>query len=232
MTPDKEDAPTAPARWGSRIGRRAFLALATGLAGGGAVSSLLGARRVLDEVAAPPAAAQSIRERARAAPLAIASVAEAQPATSGTLRIPPLLDARFDGAARVFDLALQKGETELVPDVVSATLGANGPYLAPTIRAARGDSVQLNVGNQIGEPTTIHWHGMHLPAAMDGGPHQIVEDGATWSPRFTIRQEAATLWYHPHLLGATEAQVGRGLVGMFILDDDSAAQQALPHADR
>jgi hypothetical protein len=51
------------------------------------------------------------------------------------------------------------------------TWGANGAYLGPTIRAARGDRVLMNVSNELPEATTIHWHGMHLPAAADGGPH-------------------------------------------------------------
>src|SRR5437764_12109235 len=85
------------------------------------------------------------------------------------------------------------------------------------------------VRNNLGEATTVHWHGMHLPAAMDGGPHQVLEPDAVWRPSWTVRQPAATLWYHPHLMGATQAQVGRGLVGMLIVDDASAAQCALPH---
>ncbi len=213
---------------GSRVGRRAFLAMATGLAGGAAVSSLLGAHRIVDDQAVARAAAQGIGDTPLVRPLAVASVQTAQTAT-GTLRVPPLLPPRLQGGVKVFDLALQRGEAELLPGIVSSTLGANGPHLAPTLRAGLGDSLVLNVSNSIGEPTTIHWHGMHVPATMDGGPHQIIEDGATWSPRFAIQQQAASLWYHPHLLGATEAQVGRGLVGMFLLDDDNPAQDALPH---
>jgi len=51
-----------------------------------------------------------------------------------------------------------------------------------------------------------------------------------WLPQWTIRQQAATLWYHSHLMGQTRAQVSRGLASMFILDDDNPAQVALPHA--
>ena len=64
---------------------------------------------------------------------------------------------------------------------------------------------------------------MHLPAAMDGGPHQMVEPGATWSPSWTIDQPAASLWYHPHLHGATADHVYRGAAGMFLIDDPAAA---------
>jgi FtsP/CotA-like multicopper oxidase with cupredoxin domain len=69
---------------------------------------------------------------------------------------------------------------------------------------------------------------MHLPAAMDGGPHQMVEPGRTWRPEWTIDQPAATLWYHPHPHGRTEEHVYRGLAGLFILDDPQAAALGLP----
>src|SRR6185503_5913086 len=86
-------------------------------------------------------------------------------------------------------------------------MGFNGTYLGPTIRARKGDRVQLNVTNTLGEVTTTHWHGMHLPAIMDGGPHQIINPNETWRPHWTITNEAATLWYHPHVMGKTGEQV-------------------------
>lgn len=82
----------------------------------------------------------------------------------------------------------------------------------------------MHVTNGVDETTTLHWHGMHLPAATDGGPpHQMVEPGATWSPSWTIDQPAATLWYHPHLHAQTAAHVYRGAAGMFLIDDPAAA---------
>jgi FtsP/CotA-like multicopper oxidase with cupredoxin domain len=81
----------------------------------------------------------------------------------------------------------------------------------------------------MGEPTTLHWHGMLLPAAMDGGPHQHIAPDTMWQPQFDIRQQAATLWYHSHEMEQTRAQVTRGLASMFIIDDNNPAQAALPH---
>ena len=86
---------------------------------------------------------------------------------------------------KVFDLRFTAGETDLVDAGPSDTWGLNGAYLGPTLRAARGDRVRVDVTNGVDEPTTLHWHGMHLPAAMDGGPHQLIEPGATWSPSWT-----------------------------------------------
>ncbi len=82
--------------------------------------------------------------------------------------------------------------------------------------------------NELDEATTLHWHGMHLPAAADGGPHQPVAPGAGWAPSWRVRQPAATLWYHPHPHGATERHVYRGLGGLFLIDDDEEAALALP----
>jgi FtsP/CotA-like multicopper oxidase with cupredoxin domain len=88
--------------------------------------------------------------------------------------------------------------------------------------------VTVNVANALRETTTIHWHGMHLPAAADGGPHQMIESGERWSPRWKIDQPAASLWYHPHLMGETEDHVYRGLAGMFLIDDPQASALPLP----
>src|SRR5215218_3794780 len=128
------------------------------------------------------------------------------------LDIPPLAEPSIDEPGRkVFDLELQDGTAELLPGKPAETWGINGPHLAPTLRAERGDEVTVNVANALPEATTIHWHGMHLPAAADGGPHQMVEPGQTWSPSWKIDQPAASLWYHPHLMGETEDHVYRGL---------------------
>jgi FtsP/CotA-like multicopper oxidase with cupredoxin domain len=139
------------------------------------------------------------------------------------LAIPPLLEPRVeDDGRRVFDLQLHQGRTELLPGTRTTTWGANGTYLGPTLRATRGDRVAINVTNELPETTTLHWHGMHLPARADGGPHQMIEPAETWSPTWTIDQPAATLWYHPHLHGRTADHVYRGLAGLFLVDDDEA----------
>nr|WP_148262456.1 multicopper oxidase domain-containing protein [Hoyosella subflava] len=136
------------------------------------------------------------------------------------LDIPPLADSRTDAdGTRVFDLTMQRGTTDLGHGPATETWGVNGSYLGPTVRADRGGRVRLNVSNELSVASTLHWHGMHLPAAMDGGPHQMIEPGETWSPEWTIDQAAASLWYHPHLHGATAEHVYRGIAGMFLIDD-------------
>lgn len=88
--------------------------------------------------------------------------------------------------------------------------------------------MRFRVTNNLGEATSLHWHGMHLPPSMDGGPHQMITAGATWSPTWTIRQQAASLWYHPHPHGRTASHLYRGIAGMFLVDDDTAPGLRLP----
>lgn len=148
---------------------------------------------------------------------------------SQRLRIPPLLEPRPDSTGRrVFDLTLQQGRAELLPGTRADTWGVNGPYLGPTLRASRGNRLLMRVRNELPETTTLHWHGMHLPAAADGGPHQMIERRESWKPGWTVDQPAATLWYHPHLHGETEDHVYRGVAGMFILDDERSRRLELP----
>jgi FtsP/CotA-like multicopper oxidase with cupredoxin domain len=144
------------------------------------------------------------------------------------LFIPPQLAPRLENGEKVFALTLQQGETTFFPGERTKTAGFNGSYLGPTLRASTGDHVRINITNSLSETATVHWHGMHLPAAMDGGPHQVIEPGAIWQPDWTITNEAATLWYHPHQMGKTGAQVYEGLAGLFIIDDANADALNLP----
>ena len=150
-----------------------------------------------------------------------AGASELQP-----LRVPPLLDAREQGQS--ISLTVQSGSTEFFAGRASQTLGYNGQYLGPTIRMHRGDDVQMAVTNALGEDTTVHWHGMLVPAQVDGGPHQLISPGDTWRPVLAVRQPAATLFYHPHVHGKTGEQVYRGLAGVLLIADDAERALGLP----
>lgn len=145
------------------------------------------------------------------------------------LVIPPLADSTIDANGnRVFNLTAQQGTSEFVAGRSTTTWGFNGNYLGPTLVAHEGENVVVTINNSLSESTTVHWHGMHLPAAMDGGPHQLIASGESASPTWTIKQQAATLWYHPHLMGQTEHQTSMGLDGLFIIQDDAEAALDLP----
>src|SRR3954447_8846493 len=128
-----------------------------------------------------PASHLTTQPAASAPTIALQPVAETV-TDPNALRIPPLLSPSPRDGVRTFELALQRGQMEFEPGRPANTLGINGPYLGPTLRATQGDDVAFAIVNQIGEPTTLHWHGMHLPAAMDGGPHQEIAPDAVWQP--------------------------------------------------
>ncbi|WP_059018559.1 multicopper oxidase domain-containing protein [Mycobacterium sp. M26] len=144
------------------------------------------------------------------------------------LPIPPLAESTIDDQRnRVFSLRAAPGTSEIRAGQHTPTWGYNGAILGPTLRARDGETVTVRFENALPEPTSVHWHGMHVPANCDGGPHQPVAPGGQWRPTWTIRQPAATLWYHPHPHGATEKHIYRGLAGLFIVDD--AGSEQLPH---
>lgn len=145
------------------------------------------------------------------------------------LHIPPLLEGQSDAdGRRMFDLTLQTGETRIVPAGEAETWGFNGSFLGPTLRARRGDTIAMSVHNELPEATSIHWHGMHLPAVMDGGPCQMIAAGDAWTPEWTVDQPAATLWYHPHPHGQTAEHVYRGVAGLFLIEDEASDNPDLP----
>jgi len=145
------------------------------------------------------------------------------------LPIPPRYEGRLSAdGERVFELNVRDGKVNFFDGVATSTRGINGNILGPTLYAKRGDTVKLRVTNQLDEATTMHWHGMHLPAKMDGGPYQVIKPGAEWVSTYPIKQLAATLWYHPHLMGKTGLHVYQGLAGMFILEDEVSANADIP----
>jgi FtsP/CotA-like multicopper oxidase with cupredoxin domain len=151
------------------------------------------------------------------------------PISGEALPVPPLLTGGRQGGVKIFRLDASQGQSSFIHGHETDTMGFNGAYLGPTLRVSEGDAVRMEVANHLGENTTVHWHGLHVPPTADGGPSSVIADGTSWTPQFTVRQQAASLWYHPHPMGRTTRQVGMGLAGMLIVDDDSAAQAALPH---
>jgi blue copper oxidase len=127
-----------------------------------------------------------------------------------------------------FVLNVQADSTEFFPGHKTPTYGVNGNILGPTLILNKGDNVTLNVTNNLPTTTTMHWHGLHVPAMADGGPHQIITQGNTWSPSFTVMNDAGTYWYHPHGQNKTDIQVSKGLAGLIIVKDSTEAALTLP----
>lgn len=108
------------------------------------------------------------------------------------------------------------------------TGGVNGKIWGPTLFFNRGEEVHLNVHNYLNDSTTIHWHGMHLPAVMDGGPHQVIPPGTIWQPFWKVNNNAGTYWYHPHLHEMTLEHVSKGIGGFIIVRDTIESKLNLP----
>ena len=148
------------------------------------------------------------------------------------LRIPPLTGGVLRDGIRTFTLTAAAGSAEFLPGLSTPTWAYSdgrfpATFLGPTLRARRGEQVRMVVHNTLAEVTTVHWHGMRLPARDDGGPHQPIMPGGTWSPQWLVDQPAASLWYHPHPHGDTERQVNQGMAGLFLIGDGTNPD--LPH---
>ena len=143
--------------------------------------------------------------------------------TYNTLWIPPTL------TGTTFNLTLGSSTKQLRTGALTDTYGYNGnSFWGPTLIMNKGDNVQINVTNSLADETTVHWHGFHIPAIMDGGPHQIINAGASWSPNFQVKNNAATFWYHPHLHMKTQEQLTKGAGGFIIVNDPVESALALP----
>ncbi len=103
----------------------------------------------------------------------------------------------------------------------------DGRVPGPEIRVKQGERLRVLVENRLPDVTTIHWHGIRLPNAMDGVPHLTQEPIASGG-QFTYEFEcpdAGTYWYHPHQ--SSSEQIGRGLSGCLIVEERDA-----PRVDR
>lgn len=98
-------------------------------------------------------------------------------------------------------------------------------YLGPIIRVQRGQTVRIHFRNELPEASIVHWHGLLVPAAMDGHPDAVIAPGERYTYEFEVRNRAGSYWFHPHPHGRTGAQVYNGLAGLFLVSD--AAEQAL-----
>lgn len=123
-------------------------------------------------------------------------------------------DGQFVGQLSAAPVALP-----LLPGKPATSCWAyNGQLPGPAIVAWEGDAVSLQFTNQLTQPSTIHWHGMPVPATQDGNPHDPVLPGQTRDYRFVLPPDsAASYWYHPHPHGHTAQQVYMGLAGVFVV---------------
>ncbi|NOT85505.1 MAG: multicopper oxidase domain-containing protein, partial [Methylococcaceae bacterium] len=115
----------------------------------------------------------------------------------------------------------------------SATALSNNlnTYLAPTLTFQQGQKVRIYLKNELPAHSILHWHGLHVPANMDGNPMYAINTGETFVYEFTVRNRAGTYWYHAHTHGKTARQVYSGLAGLLIVSDKEEQALDLPHGE-
>lgn len=139
----------------------------------------------------------------------------------------PKLPYQIENGAKVFHLVAEPVKREFLPGKVFDVWGYNGSMPGPTIEVMQGDRVRIVFHNNLPEPTTVHWHGLEVPIAMDGVPaisQPLVEPGGMFTYEFTLHQHG-TFFYHSHM----PMQEMMGMIGFFIIHPKQAYK---PKVDR
>ncbi len=142
-------------------------------------------------------------------------------AATSALIVGGTAGARLTRAASSVDLTAGPSRVSLVGEDYPETMvwAFNDSVPGPVIRAVQGERLEINVTNELAEPTTVHWHGLRVPVGMDGVPYlsqQPIESGETFTYEFDL-PDAGTYWYHSHI--NSSEQVGRGLYGALIVEE-------------
>jgi len=144
---------------------------------------------------------------------------------SSALSFPSVITSNFSMNAKGNAAGLLNNQTTRV-------LGYSGGILGPTLKVDRGATIPITFQNNLSEETNIHWHGLLIPADVDGHPKNIVQSGSSFNFNLPINQRAGTYWYHPHPHGKTARQVFMGLAGFFIVNDSEEQALNLPSGDQ
>ena len=133
----------------------------------------------------------------------------------------PLRRSSAEPATKEYRLAAKSATVNLTGDRYpdTAVWAYEGIVPGPELRVRQGQPVRIAVTNKLDEDTTVHWHGIRLPNAMDGVPgltQKPIRPGESFVYEFTP-PDAGTFWYHPH--ADTLQQLGRGLAGALIVEE-------------
>lgn len=167
--------------------------------------------------------AEAMRDMAAVHPRLVTRVADIE--EPGDRPLVP----RVEQGVKVFDIDVSVIRWSILPNVRVDAFAYNGQVPGPRIRLREGDRVRINVRNNLPETTTVHWHGLILPNAMDG-PAAITQEpirpGGTYTYEFTAGQ-TGTYFYHTH--DHPDRQQALGLYGALIIDPADPADE--PRAD-
>jgi len=135
------------------------------------------------------------------------------------VKLPEAVDLNPDPHVVEINLEAKLSQVEVAPGARVEAWTYDGGIPGPLIRARVGDRLVVHFTNRLPQPTTVHWHGLRIPIAMDGVPgasQPEVPPGGTFTYDFTV-PDAGLFWYHPHIMSA--AQVGFGLYGALLVED-------------
>jgi manganese oxidase len=163
--------------------------------------------------------AEAMRDMAAVDPRAVSYAAPAD------IKGDQPLSPHIENGVKVFDLETSVIKWNILPQEQVMAYAFNHQVPGPRIRITEGDRVRINVTNKLPESTTVHWHGLILPNAMDG-PAEITQEpiapGQTYTYEFTS-QQAGTFFYHTH--DHADRQQALGLYGALIIDPQDTSNQ-------
>jgi FtsP/CotA-like multicopper oxidase with cupredoxin domain len=146
-------------------------------------------------------------------------VAAATAASTGMLVLLAVGCQSRRGELREFDVTAAPASIPLIDGRTMRVWAYNGQVPGPTLRIRLGDTLRVRFTNHLPQSTTVHWHGVRVPNAMDGVPwvtQPPIEPGETFVYEFAPK-DAGTFWFHPHI--RSSEQVERGLFGVLIVED-------------
>jgi FtsP/CotA-like multicopper oxidase with cupredoxin domain len=119
-----------------------------------------------------------------------------------------------------YNLIASEFKWDIAPGKTIEAWGFNERVPGPVLKASVGDTLVIRITNNLKEPTMIHWHGLRIPASMDGtgAVQKPIEPGEIFEYRFVV-PDAGTFWYHSHF--NETIQVERGMYGALIVEDES-----------
>ncbi|WP_386692470.1 Cell division protein FtsP [Lonepinella sp. MS14434] len=146
--------------------------------------------------------------------------------TNQPLQIPPLLETR---RGKPIFLSFESTQVRLLENNLIEVWGFNGQYLGPTVRVRQGDFVKLNYRNNLPQSVAMNIQGLQVNSDFLGGIGHSIQSGQSWAPIVPVTQNAGLCYYQSCSLASSAYQNYRGLVGMWIVEDDESRKSQLPN---
>ncbi len=147
--------------------------------------------------------------------------------------VVPASSVTFKMEAKLDTLPLFSGaQTNVWRYEITPGASGNPKTIFPVVRVNRGMTMEVNFKNSLTEATSVHWHGLDIPASMDGHPADFIPKGGSFRYRFPITNRAGTYWFHPHPDQRTALQTATGLAGVIVVSDAEERALTLPRGKR